>query len=418
MTVHSATLAIDEAIRAQRASGRRILHLGFGEAGVPVLPEVREVLARSAPDASYGPVAGTEVTRQAVAAWFTRRGVPTQAHQIIVAPGSKPLLFALIASLPGSLVLPKPAWVSYAAQAAFVGKSTVRVPIHGDFGGVCDTAALQSLLTSAATGEAGEKAGSLLLTIPDNPTGTTASLEVTSQNIDLARRHGLAVISDEIYADVVHSGEAPHPVELYPERTIVTSGLSKSQALGGYRIGFARVPDNSWGADLMSAVIGVASEVWSALAAPMQHVLTYVAGEPPEVIAHRERATRLHGLVSRAVHERFIAAGARCRPPTAGFYLYPDFSDFRDHFKELGIHTSEDLARHLLDTHGVGVLAGSSFGDDPERLTLRVATSLLYGSDEDQRWQALAAADPLTLPWIAENLDFLGHVLSELMEPL
>ncbi|MGH2600495.1 MAG: pyridoxal phosphate-dependent aminotransferase, partial [Dehalococcoidia bacterium] len=91
-----------------------------------------------------------------------------------------------------------------------------------------------------------------------------------------------------------------------------------------------------------------------------------------------------------------------------GFYLYPDFSS------AVALDDAEVLARRLLDRHGVGVLAGPAFGDDPRRLTFRAATSLLYGEDKAQRWAALRSEDPLALPWIAAALDRLRDALAEL----
>src|SRR5699024_11971362 len=79
----------------------------------------------------------------------------------------------------------------------------------------------------------------------------------------------------------------------------------------------------------------------------------------------------------------FIEAGAACRRPTAGFYLYPDFGPVRDRLEDKGITTSDALADWLLAHHSMGVLPGSAFGDDDRRLRARVATSLLYG-DTDQ----------------------------------
>lgn len=134
----SATLAIDELVRRRIADGAEVVHLGFGEAGLPVPASVRETLARAAGANAYGSVAGSAAAREAAAGYFTRRRVDTDPEQIVFAPGSKPLLFALIASLAGDIVLPQPSWVSYAAQAAFAGRRVVRVPVPAAASGVPD----------------------------------------------------------------------------------------------------------------------------------------------------------------------------------------------------------------------------------------------------------------------------------------
>ena len=412
MTAHSATLAIDEAVRERRAAGQRVLHLGFGEAGLPVPESVREVLASAAGRNGYGPVAGSREAREAAAGWFGRRGLPTGPDRVLFAPGSKPLLFALLATLPGEVFLPRPAWVSYAAQSALAGKRVVGVPVPAEAGGVPDPDRLEAAL------RARRGPGVLVLTVPDNPTGTIARPEQLRAVCELADRHGLAVIADEIYAELTHDGRrAPSPAGLLPERTVITTGLSKSLALGGWRIGFARVPEGPWGDGVLAELRGAASEIWSSLAAPMQAVAAHVLADPPELLAHIEAARRLHARVAAAVHAELRAAGALCRSPEAGFYLYPDFAPHRATLAAKGIEDGAALATELLDGHGVGVLPGAAFGDDPGALRCRMATSLLYGETADERRRALRAEDPLTLPWVAGALAELRSALAALTSP-
>ncbi|MGD6980929.1 MULTISPECIES: pyridoxal phosphate-dependent aminotransferase [Citricoccus] len=412
MTMHSATLAINETLQTKKAAGEKVLHLGFGEAGLPVPTDVLACLQEAAGRNSYGAVVGSEEARSAAAGWFTRREVPTSAEQIIFAPGSKALLFALLAVLEGDLVLPAPAWVSYAAQADMVDKALLRIPIPAEAGGVPDPALLEDALQGHIA--AGGKPGILLLTIPDNPTGTVASPQAVADVCAVAERYGLVVICDEIYAEVCHTGKAPSALSYLPERTVVTSGLSKSMALGGWRIGFARVPGNDWGRELMDELIGAASEIWSSLAAPMQAVAAYVLSDPRPVTDYIARARALHARVAAAVHAVFAEAGATCRTPDAGFYLYPDFEPVRDRLDAKGISTGEQLADWLLLKHSVGILPGSAFGDETGGLRARVATSLLYGETEQQRWEALRSDDPVALPWIQEALEHLRVALSDL----
>ncbi|MDD9370813.1 MAG: aminotransferase class I/II-fold pyridoxal phosphate-dependent enzyme, partial [Acidimicrobiales bacterium] len=256
--------------------------------------------------------------------------------------------------------------------------------------------------------------GILLLTLPDNPTGTLAPGHTVRQVCTIARDEGMAVVSDEIYGDLCWAGEVTSPAEVAPERTYVTSGLSKSLALGGWRIGFARFPAGDAGERTRARVVGLASEVWSALPGPMQDVAAYALDDPAEVTEHVAASRRLHRIVTTAVFDVLMEAGAQCRPPDAAFYLYPGFAAAGPLLARAGISTGADLADHLLERHGVGVLAGEAFGDDPAALRLRVATSLLYGRTDAERWTALRCADPLALPWIAEALDTLRDALRDL----
>ena len=214
--MHSATLAINEAIRKRQASGEEILHLGFGEAGLPVPDFISNALQEAAFENSYGAVAGSVAAREAGAAWFSRRGIPTTAEQVIFAPGSKALLFAAIAVLPGDLILARPSWVSYAAQAALLNKPVIDVPIPAEAGGIPDPALLEGAIQDAL--KSGRKPGILLLTIPDNPTGTVAGEAAVKELCDIAAKYNLAIISDEIYGEVVHDGRAPSAAQYLEER--------------------------------------------------------------------------------------------------------------------------------------------------------------------------------------------------------
>ncbi len=407
----SPTLAADERVRRRIASGAEVLHLAFGEAGLPVMPGLAEVLARGAADNRYGSVAGAAAAREAAAGWFVRRGVSTTPDQILFAPGSKALLYGLLSVLPGDVVLPRPSWVSYAAQAALVGKRVWHAPI-GESGGVPDPDALD--LTLKAARAAGGRPVVLVLTLPDNPTGTVASPTLVTQVVEVAEAHGLLIVSDEIYRDLAFEGQLMSPVELLPGETFVTGGLSKSMALGGWRIGFARMPNSHVGGEAALALIGVASEIWSSLAAPMQEVAAYVLSEPPEVRAHIERSRRLHENVSRAAYERIVASRIACRPPGGGFYLYPDLDPIRDQLARAGVETADGLASLLLERFGIAVLSGTAFGDSPSGLRFRISTSLLYGRSDEERWEALASDDPSGLPWISRALDTLGEALATL----
>jgi aspartate aminotransferase len=409
----SATLATNERVQARLAAGAPVLHLAFGEAGLPVLPSVAERLGAAAGENGYGPVAGSPAVREAAAGYFGRRGLPTGPEQVLLAPGSKALLYALLSVLPGDVVLPRPSWVSYAAQAALAGKHVIDVAIAADAGGVPEPAALRETLAAARAQR--HDPAILVLTVPDNPTGTVASASLMHDVCEVAEEHRLLIVCDEIYRDLAYEPEALHsPASLVPEGVFVTNGLSKSMALGGWRIGFCRLPRGPLGADAARALTGVASEVWSSLAAPMQHAAAYVLDEPQEVRQHVARSRRLHGLVTSAAYERVVAAGAICRPPTGGFYLYPDLEPLRPALAGQGVSTGAQLAALLLERHDVAVLEGAAFGDDPAALRFRMATSLLYGSTDEQRWEALGADDPLALPWIAGALKRIGEALRAL----
>jgi aspartate aminotransferase len=401
----SATLAANEDIERRRRAGERVLHLAFGEAGLPVHPALRDKLVAASERNGYGPVAGAAELRSAAAGYWTRRGLTTDPELVVCGPGSKSLLYGLLLAIGGDIVLPMPSWVSYAAQADLVGSRAILVPAPAGEGGVPDPDRVVSAVLHARA--RGRTVRSLLVTLPDNPTGRLAPPETISRLVDVARDLDLLIISDEIYRDLLHDPVLPYtsPADLAPERTVVTTGLSKSLALGGWRIGVARLPDGAH--DLRGSLLAVASEIWSAPAAPVQGAAAYAFTDPPELVERIVRSRRLHGTLAHAVRDRFVETGASVPVPQGGFYLYPDLSHLR-------LGGSAEITKLLLEDHGIGVLPGHAFGDDPAAARVRVAVSLLYGETTEQRLSALNSADPLKLPWIAESLDHLSTGLRQL----
>ena len=215
----SATLAANEALARRRCLGEPVLPLAFGEAGLPVLPALRDALSAAAGLGAYGPVAGFAVLREAAAGYWDRRGLATSPDSVVCGPGSKPLLFGLLLAIGADVALPTPSWVSYAAQAGLIGMRARYMPVASGEGGICDPAHLAR--TVAAARSAGRRIGSVILTVPDNPTDMT-------------------IISGRIYCDLVHDPAADvlSPAATAPHRTVVTTcgtACSASSARSGPR---------------------------------------------------------------------------------------------------------------------------------------------------------------------------------------
>lgn len=411
----SATLAANEAIAARRSRGQAVLPLGFGEAGLPVAASLRAALTEAAGRNGYGPVAGLPALRGAAAGYWRRRGLPTAPDAVICGPGSKPLIFALLLAIGADVAVPSPSWVSYAAHAGLLGTRCHFVPAPPGEGGICDPGRLAAAIGAARA--AGHRIGAVIVTLPDNPTGRLARPDTVRALCQVADQHDLVIISDEIYRDLIHDPAAAvlSPAEIAPHRTVVTTALSKNLAVGGWRIGVARMPDGPPGRSLREAVLGVGSEIWSSPAAPIQHAAAHAFGEPADISERIARSRSLHASVVRAVADRCAAAGLLVPPPEAAFYLYPDFEPWRGHLRDArGVTTGAGLARHLLERYGAGVLPASAFGENALALRVRIATGLLYGDSDAQREAALQAASPLTLPWIAAALDRFEEILADL----
>src|SRR5580692_10341025 len=166
----SATLAVNEVMDARRTRGEPVLPMGFGEAGLPAHPLLREALSRAAGRTSYGPVAGEAALLEAAAGYWSRRDLPTDPDAVVAGPGSKALLFGLTEAIGGDVAVTRPSWVSYAAQASLARRVAHFVP---GAGGVPDASELARTVNEAKA--AGRTIRSVIVTLPDNPTGTLAS---------------------------------------------------------------------------------------------------------------------------------------------------------------------------------------------------------------------------------------------------
>ncbi|MCU1681777.1 MAG: aminotransferase [Amycolatopsis sp.] len=411
----SATLAADEVLARRRQAGERVLSMASGEIGLPVHPALAERLAAAAHENDYGPVVGSPELRCAAAGYWGRRGLVSDSDLVVAGPGSKPLLFALLLAIGGDVVVPVPSWVSYPVHARLIGVRPIPVPIRPGEGGVPDPERLREAVIAARA--AGHDPRSVVVTVPDNPTGTVASQVTVRQLTTVARELDLVIVSDEIYCDLVYDSAAPalSPAKSAPERTVVTTGLTKNLAVGGWRTGVARLPDSDAGRALHSRLVSVASQIWSSPPAPIQAAAAYAFGEPPEIAERIAASRRLHETVARTVAGHFTKAGAVLAPVQATCYLYPDFEPLRNHLSRAhDVHGGDDLARLLSQRHGVGLLPASAFGEAPDALRIRAATSRLYGDTDEQRMAALEAVDPLQLPWVREAVDRIDEVLSDL----
>jgi aspartate aminotransferase len=411
----SATLAASEAMAARLRKGQPVLPLAFGEAGLPVDPVLRDALAAASGCNSYGSVAGCPELRSAAAGYWQRRGLPTRSGAVVCGPGSKALLFALLLAIGGDVAIPRPSWVSYAAQASLLGARAHLVQAAAGEGGVCDPAGLDA--AAAAASAAGRDLRSVVVTLPDNPSGRIPAPDTIRALCDVAAAHQLIIICDEIYRDLIHETATPvlSPAQVAPQRTVVTTGLSKSLALGGWRIGVARMPDGPFGSRLRKALLGAASEIWSVPAAPVQHAAVLAFSDPPEIRERILRSRALHAAVARAAADVCSGAGLLVPAPQAAFYLYPDFEPFREHLRSrFAVTSSVGLARLLMRRYGAATLPGSAFGDRPRVLTVRLATALIYGDSDAEREAALTASDPLRHSPIAAALVQLEEILADL----
>ena len=381
----SATMALNAKINDLMAGGHQVYHLGFGESRFPVHSKILAAFIEHASARSYLPVTGLPALRVEAAGYYRRKfQIEAEADRIMIGPGSKGLLFAAMQALEGDVLLPIPSWVSYDTQAYMAGKNVHWMLTHLADNYCLTPDGLTAGLQAARA--AGQSPGVLVLNSPNNPTGVIYPESLLTDLAEIARREGLIILSDEIYALTAY-GDVPHTclARLYPEGTLVTGGLSKHLSLGGWRLGVAILPSGGFGDQLLKQMTAIAGSVWTTVTAPVQYAAIVAYSDDSEIDAYVEACTTIHGYVTNHLYRTLAAAGVPCAQPSGGFYVYPDFAPWREALaKRHNVHTSADLANFLLDEEHIASLPGSDFGADPKALTLRLATSYLYALTDDE----------------------------------
>jgi aspartate/methionine/tyrosine aminotransferase len=367
----SPTLAINEQVLNTRNDGMQILHMGFGQSPFPVHPAIQSALKANADQNAYLPSAGLPELRAIAKGYFAKAfGFDEEDYASIIGPGSKELIYDIQMVLEGDLLLPVPSWVSYAPQAQLIRDQVIKIPTLISENHHITAASLEQAILDAI--REGINPRKLIINYPNNPSGLTLPPATLLEIAQICRKHEILVISDEIYGLVNYRGDHVSIARYYPEGTIITSGLSKHLSLGGYRLGVALIPKGL--RPVYDAILRVASETWSCVSSPIQFASLKAFEGDPQVEDTIQACTRVHALVAQYVRDALIEIGIDYPNPQGAFYLYPDFEPFREKLRARGIETSDQLAIDLLKKTQVASLPGTSFGDDPRNLRLRLAS--------------------------------------------
>jgi aspartate/methionine/tyrosine aminotransferase len=368
----SATLAMNELISEKQQRGEQVYHMGFGQSPFPVHPLIRKALCDNAGERSYLPTQGIRALRNQVSEFYSKMfRLEYSSEQIIIGPGSKILLFDAMMCLDGPLFLPSPSWVSYDQEAHLLGKDIYYIETHPENSYLLTPEDLESTIKQHAPTIEQQKI--LVLNYPCNPTGCSYSVTQLKELAETARIHNVQILSDEIYALLSFQDHKHHSIaEFYPEGTILTGGLSKDRSAGGFRVGVMLLPDQEH--DLLNAILAVASNTWSCVAAPMQYAALEAYRPNREISQYIKDCTSIHELVTRSVHQELTTHGIRCPRPQGAFYLFPDWNNDRDALRRGGVTTSVELAGVLLEKWNVASLSGVDFGMPADAFCIRVAT--------------------------------------------
>jgi len=335
--------------RRLEAQGKKIVHLEIGEPDFSTPDNIIEagISALQHGYTHYTPASGIFEAREAVAG-FVSRTLKTEVDptEVVLVPGSKNvLLFTLLACIePGDeVIVPDPGYPAYASQVNFIGAVPKPVTLREESGFRMDLDELASLVTP--------KTRMLIVNTPQNPTGGVLTEEDIKFVCDLAHKHDLMLVSDEIYSQLVYGFHHVSPLS-HPgmrERTVLMDGLSKSYAMTGWRLGYAVAP-KALAAKLDTLMINSSS-----CAAAFTQMAAIEALRSPESEHAVARMVKVFEHRRNLVVDGLNAIpGMRCARPEGAFYAFPNIegTGFDEH----------ELADRLLSEAGVAVLPGTAFG--------------------------------------------------------
>jgi len=368
-----ATLLMARRSRELRAQGRDIIDLSLGEPDhdPPAFALEAAHEALRGPWHKYPPVNGYPDVRQAIANKFKRdNGLDFTAEQIVVSTGAKQALINVVMSLIGpgdEVVIPAPFWVSYTEQVRLAGGTSVLVHSTLEEDWKTPIERIAAAITP--------RTRLIMFSSPCNPSGSVLTRTELEALAEVVREHpNVYVVADEIYEHIVFDGEHVSFASLpgMAERTITVNGLSKAFALTGWRLGYMGAP--LWIAQAATKVQGQFTSGTNTIA---QRVAKACMEADPNLLAPmRADLLRRRDLVLREVKK---IPGWRCNVPQGAFYLLPDVRSCID---GKVIKGSVDLSLYLLDTVGVSLVEGRSFGAEG---TLRIS----YATSDDKLSEAM-----------------------------
>ncbi len=223
----SSTLKINEISRELEAKGEKIFKFGFGQSPFQVPLGIVNELKNNAHQNKYMPVQGLKELREVVAKYTSsKKDYNYNSENVIIGPGSKELMFLLQVLFEGEIILPAPSWVSYAPQA-IIGRNKIQIiqtKIENNW--FPTGAEIEQVILKNKN-----KNYLLFLNSPNNPSGQVCNnLEEISK---IAKKYNLIILSDEIYSELSFEEGFKSIASFCPEKTIISTGLSKWCGAGG-----------------------------------------------------------------------------------------------------------------------------------------------------------------------------------------
>jgi aspartate aminotransferase len=367
---HSQTLHVNQLSLSRAENDQPVFKFGFGQSPFPIPEEITLELSMAAHRKEYMSVQGHLPLRKAIANFHKEKERKNwQAENIIVGSGSKILLFCVMAAFEkAEILLPAPSWVSYEPQGQLAGHKVTWLTTTFDEKWHLTPEQLDQYCLKRTKPEIPLI---LVLNYPSNPTGQTYNVAELNALAVVMKKNSIIVIADEIYSLLTYEKDYASIADFYPEGCIVSSGLSKWCGAGGWRLGFIHIPPQL--ENLLSTVIGVASETYSCAPSPIQIAATKAYSSASTTDKFIAKQIDILSDISEYCANKLNEIGIDVHAAEGGFYLFPDFASFSDKLKNRGIETSEQLTTALMAETGIALLPGSAFGMSPDCLTTRLA---------------------------------------------
>ena len=347
-------------------------HFAFGGSPFPVPDAVQDALRSHSGDGEYLPAVGIEPLRKQIARfWRQHFDVEINPNRVVVMPGSKQAIYQTLALFEGPVMLQQPSWVGYLPIAQLLNKTIVELPTAADGGYRVTAAALDNVAKATAADQS-----FLILNSPNNPTGAVYTEDELAAIVEVCRKHNVLVISDEIYSLITYSGERYTSIaKLYPEGTFVATGISKYAGAGGYRLGFAILPDNCTEEQVLNfQKVGAAT--YTNASAPIQFAAVAAFGLDESMNRYIDAQREIHRIMTTDLSRRFSElSGVEATTPEGSFYFFADFEGLRSKLESHEIRTGMELEQVLYGhPHHIAMVAGESLLMPEESLTFRVAS--------------------------------------------
>ncbi len=342
----SGTVAISNLVNQMKSEGVDIISFSVGEPDFNTPANIVDACAESLKSGftHYTPSLGIPELRKAIAeSTKAKNGIPCEAKNVLVTPTKQALFMIALAYInPGDeVLLPDPSWVSYEAHIRMCGGVPKYITTTFDDGFVIDPEKVASAVT--------KKTRMIMINSPSNPTGCVQPESTLKGIADIARDNDLIVMADEIYENIVYDGAKHYSIAAMPDmfdRTITVSGLSKTYAMTGWRLGWMIAPE----ADIKAVNKLQSHSVTCCTSFTQPAAVEAIRGPQDDKVKMVAQFKKRRDLALDLISE---IPGLECNVPGGAFYLFPRYS---------AKIASNDLAEKFLMEGHVAVTPGRAFG--------------------------------------------------------